>query len=160
MLAARFAAEKSGMTEQQARIVARNKLSQETKPDYSHQTSDLVALFPLPITAEQTKQLSLIETDGSSRYLPKWDSIPENMRGERGELSYHHHLVKVWFFRGLHDIEQQQLHHKIGVDRDAALRIIRHTLVAMDSSIQDKFDGCAYLLHAWFEIKVNTNANN
>jgi len=159
-LAARFAAEKAGMTEQQARIATRNKFAPQlpSAPDYSHQISYTEPLFPLPISVEAAMQLSVIELSGSSRYLPKYEAIPEDFR--RMERSAYHNLYYKWFFSGLTPEDLQTMYHRMDIPRDAALRIIRHTMVAMDSSSTEKATGVAYMLLAWFEIRENVDGNS
>jgi hypothetical protein len=81
-------------------------------------------------------------------HLPAWEEIPEAFRRNNGDAYRWCEFVSTWFFAGTNTA---LLMPKPGVDKTAALRVVRAILGSFEPKHEHKIAGCAFLLSEWFE---------
>ena len=87
---------------------------------------------------------------GTARYLPEWDSLPEEFR--RGHVKPWCDIVGRWFFNGL-SVKAEGLVAKPEIDQQQAPAALSALLKSFDPDHNHKINGIAYLMSQWFDIE-------
>lgn len=86
---------------------------------------------------------------GNIDHMPRYETIPDEFKRSHGPYT---NLVSKWFFCGLKDDDLARLTPRTGVDKRKALAAVGAILRSFQPKHEHKEAGCAFLLHAWFEV--------
>lgn len=87
---------------------------------------------------------------GKIDHMPRYETVPAEFKQSGNNYAA---FVSKWFFSGLKQDDLARLTPRPGVVQNKALAAIRAIICSFEPKHEHKEAGCAFLLHAWFELK-------
>lgn len=86
---------------------------------------------------------------GKIDHMPRYDAVPDNFKRMNDPYAS---FISSWFFSGISQPELARLRPREGVNQSKALAAIGTIMRSFEPKHEHKEAGCAFLLHAWFEL--------
>lgn len=86
---------------------------------------------------------------GKIDHMPRYDIVPDDFKRSSNQYAA---FIASWLFPGISQTELARLRPREGVNQSKALAAIGTIMRSFEPKHEHKNAGCAFLLHAWFEL--------